>query len=73
MPSSGILRHVVLVRTDVSEEVVPSSRVLVTLMMGALGSFETVLTRAMRRNIPEDSILKLKIRQLNLETGRQTV
>jgi hypothetical protein len=44
--SSGMLRHVALVRTDVSEE--------------ALSSSETsVLTRATWRNIPEDTILHL--------------
>jgi predicted nucleotidyltransferase len=58
-----MLRRVALVRTDVSEEfntnVVPSSPILVTLMMEALRSAETsVLTRATLRKIPEDAILQ---------------
>jgi hypothetical protein len=96
MVSSGMLRHVALVRTDVSEElgasfirvtrigelgttlavtsnrhmlctlrrllvtasVVLSSPILVALMNEALSFSETsVLIRATRRNIPEDTIL----------------
>jgi hypothetical protein len=96
MVSSGILRHVTLVRTDVSEEprasirvirigevgttlavtsnrctqlsvhrllvtasVVPSSPILITLLMEALSSSETsVLTRATWRNNPDVIILQ---------------
>jgi hypothetical protein len=60
MVCSGLLRRVAVVRTDVSELaacVVPSSPIFVTLMKEALCSSEkSVVTRATRRNIPEDTI-----------------
>jgi hypothetical protein len=63
MPSSGILRRVALVRTDISEEL--SASIISVARIGELGtlaSSETlVLTRETRRNIPEDGILHLKL------------
>jgi hypothetical protein len=78
MVSSGMLRRVALVRTDVflrsvrrllvAACVVPSLPILVTLMKEAPGSSETsVRTRATRRNIPEDTIL---LRKSNLQSRR---
>jgi hypothetical protein len=96
MSSSEMLRHVALVRTDVSEEriasvirvtrlgelgsalavtrgvlrllvianVVPSSPILVTLMVETIRSSRTsVLTRAKWRNIPDDGILHTYVRE----------
>jgi hypothetical protein len=61
-----MLRRVVLVRTDVSEE--PSAFIIGVTKVGELGTLASyvpihysetsVLTRATRRNIPEDDILE---------------
>jgi hypothetical protein len=68
MASSGMLRHVALVRTDVSEEL--SASIVRVTRIGELGTLAvtsnrrmprrntmSVLTRATRCNIPEDGIL----------------
>jgi hypothetical protein len=70
MVSSGLLRHVALLRTDVSEE--PGASFIRVTKIGALGTTQaatsnqrigissqrtSVLTRATRRNNPEDTIL----------------
>jgi hypothetical protein len=68
MVSSGLLRRVALVRTDVSEE--PGASFIRVTKIGELGRTQaatsnrrtlrintSVLTRATRRNNPEDTIL----------------
>jgi hypothetical protein len=56
----GTLRIVFLrsvYRLLIAANVVPSSSILVTLMMEGILFSETVLTRATQRSIPEDDIL----------------
>jgi hypothetical protein len=75
MVSSGMLRRVALVRTDVSEELSASfikvtiigeleTTLAVTSNRRTLSSSETsVLTRATQHNIPEDTILHSHCRE----------
>jgi hypothetical protein len=60
MVSSGMLRRVALVITDVSEE--PSASFIRVTRIGELGTTQAATSnrrnRATRRNIPEDIILQ---------------
>jgi hypothetical protein len=84
MASSGMLRRVALVRTDVSGKlsasiikvttanVGPSSQIRVILIMEALHFPETsVLIRATWRNIPQDAILLFRL-ALQIENYNET-
>jgi hypothetical protein len=61
-PSAYIISHLVFLRSVhrllVTANIVPNSPILVTLMMETLHSFGTsAVTRATRRNNPEEGIL----------------
>jgi hypothetical protein len=64
--SSVMLRRVALVRTDVWRNLAPPSSgwpILVTLMKALSSSETSVVTRAIQRNIPEDTILHSHLRE----------
>jgi hypothetical protein len=76
MPSSGMLRPVALVRTDVSEELIASfirvtricelGTTVVTASVVPSSSETSVLTRATRRNDPEKDAILHSHRRENL-------
>jgi hypothetical protein len=83
MPSSGMLRRVALVRTDVSEESIAYiNRVTRIDKLGAALALpskrNTLFTRATWRNFPDDAIVHLsvnisfKFKVIMLAMGAQT-
>jgi hypothetical protein len=74
MVSSGLLRRVALVRTDVSEE--PGASFIRVTKIGALGTTQAATSnrRTLRRNTnnPEDTILHSHRRE-NLKSYRQQI
>jgi hypothetical protein len=61
MSPSGMLRRVALIRIEISEE--PSTSIIMVIRIGELGTslakflLNVILTRATRRDIPEDGVL----------------